>query len=358
MKQTHFYPDYMKDFCCIAAQCPDSCCVGWQIVVDDASAERYADTPGEVGEMLRDVMEIDADGDRVFRLRDDGNCPFFRSDGLCEMHCRLGADALCETCRNFPRIQQNYVLFVEHGLSLSCPEAARLIFSAEHLTFTEVEVDVPDEECAYDVLLMHQLLDARKKLYHLLCNEKQTMGQNLTDCLLYAAQVQDDIDGNGAMEEAVPCLSALECGTPEGFFVPFDEMEVLSEEWRQLLLAAREAPGVCTLEEDVQNTFFSRNMLFDYLYRYFLQAIADGNVLGKVKLMVTAYLMLRRMQQAYVSRSGEMQKEPMQTETIRYAQLFSKEVAHSDINCAILDDAFDFLDSYTLEQFAALLRCW
>ena len=28
-------PDYYKEFSCIAGACPDTCCAGWQIVIDD-----------------------------------------------------------------------------------------------------------------------------------------------------------------------------------------------------------------------------------------------------------------------------------------------------------------------------------
>ena len=35
-------PDYYKEFSCIAADCEDTCCAGWQIVIDEKSKRRYA----------------------------------------------------------------------------------------------------------------------------------------------------------------------------------------------------------------------------------------------------------------------------------------------------------------------------
>ena len=35
------YPDYYKEFTCIAGECPATCCAGWQIVIDDEALERY-----------------------------------------------------------------------------------------------------------------------------------------------------------------------------------------------------------------------------------------------------------------------------------------------------------------------------
>ena len=35
-----YIPDYYKDFQCIADKCKDSCCIGWEIMID-----RMADRP-------------------------------------------------------------------------------------------------------------------------------------------------------------------------------------------------------------------------------------------------------------------------------------------------------------------------
>lgn len=35
-------PDYYKEFSCIATDCEDTCCAGWQIVIDEKSKRRYA----------------------------------------------------------------------------------------------------------------------------------------------------------------------------------------------------------------------------------------------------------------------------------------------------------------------------
>ena len=34
-------PDYYKEFKCVADQCEDTCCAGWQIVIDRRSMIRY-----------------------------------------------------------------------------------------------------------------------------------------------------------------------------------------------------------------------------------------------------------------------------------------------------------------------------
>ena len=40
-------PDYYKDFRCIADKCEDTCCAGWQIVIDKESLQKYKKIRGD-----------------------------------------------------------------------------------------------------------------------------------------------------------------------------------------------------------------------------------------------------------------------------------------------------------------------
>ena len=48
-----FFPSYYKDFKCIADKCRHSCCVGWEIDVDDATMEKYKLIEGNMGDDIR-----------------------------------------------------------------------------------------------------------------------------------------------------------------------------------------------------------------------------------------------------------------------------------------------------------------
>ena len=49
-------PDYYDKFKCIAGECKDTCCAGWQVDVDDASYEYYKTITGDFGDRLHSVM--------------------------------------------------------------------------------------------------------------------------------------------------------------------------------------------------------------------------------------------------------------------------------------------------------------
>ena len=128
-------PAYFDTFRCIASACPDSCCKEWDVQVDEEKAALYRTLSGDLGDRLREVLK-EEDGETVMTII-DGRCPMWRSDGLCRIQAELGEEALCKTCREFPRLTHDYGDFVEYGLELSCPESARIILSAPAQMLTE-----------------------------------------------------------------------------------------------------------------------------------------------------------------------------------------------------------------------------
>ena len=111
-------PDYFDRFHCLAGACPHSCCVGWEVVVDEETARRYAAVPGPLGERLRSELKVDEEGDFCFPLH-GGRCPFLDEENLCEIHRCLGQEATSLTCQEHPRFAEEYGPFREISLSAS-----------------------------------------------------------------------------------------------------------------------------------------------------------------------------------------------------------------------------------------------
>ena len=66
-----------------------------------------------ISDALDDDYEED---DEWYFAITDGRCPMWRQDGLCRIQAALGEQALCKTCREFPRLTHDYGDFVELGL--------------------------------------------------------------------------------------------------------------------------------------------------------------------------------------------------------------------------------------------------
>lgn len=111
-------PSYYKDFQCIADRCQDSCCIGWEIDIDEDTFSYYKSIGGAFGERLRAHMETEECNS--FTLRENGWCPFLNEKKLCDICMELGEEALCEVCTEFPRFTMEYENVREKVLCLSC----------------------------------------------------------------------------------------------------------------------------------------------------------------------------------------------------------------------------------------------
>lgn len=121
-----YFPSYYKDFKCIADRCRHSCCVGWEIDVDDGTVEVYEGLGGELGREIRSHIS-----GGVIAMCSDGRCPFLDSRGLCRIISSLGEEYVSDICREHPRFYHSVGGRIEGGIGISCEEAARIILSSD-----------------------------------------------------------------------------------------------------------------------------------------------------------------------------------------------------------------------------------
>lgn len=324
-------PDYFDRFRCLAGECPDSCCKDWQVQVDEASARRYRALPGALGEELRAALRQE-DGEAYLTVQ-DGRCPMWRRDGLCRIQAELGESALCETCRQFPRLTHDYGDFVELGLELSCPEAARWILDEKSGYVTEKNPGGEDPE--YDREAMAVLKRTRVQALAIL--EEPDISKALALLLLYGCQAQGELDAEeerpfdrGAALETARAMA--QPGEPEAVLEFFLGLEILTDAWRQRLKTPESGDWDCR----------TGNLLRYLVNRYWLQAVSDYDLYGRVKFMVISALVLRIL-------GGDFRET---------AQLFSKEIENDAENLdAILDAVYENPAFTDAKLLGMLLEC-
>ncbi|MBQ6852085.1 MAG: flagellin lysine-N-methylase [Oscillospiraceae bacterium] len=312
------YPAYYRDFHCLASACPDSCCKEWTVDIDPDAAQRYRALSGPLGDRLRQVLE-DTDSGTVMAI-ENGRCPMWRRDGLCQIQAELGHDALCQVCREYPRLRHEYGSFEELGLELSCPEAARLILTSPVLP--PVTETVPDENIpSNDPQALEILLQSRKVLLELLENEQYSLPQILAITLLYSYDVQLALNTK-QLPPLDPAQALASCekyaakADIQALFDYFKTLEILTDEWSSILEAGPQPPRWTSAHRALARYFINR---------YWLQSVWDYEPAIRIKLTAAACLMV-----------SAIKGDPIKT-----AQLFSKEIENDPDNVeAILDDAY------------------
>lgn len=309
------YPNYYKKFQCIAGDCPDTCCAGWEIPVDAASEKRYrtAVKSGAVKnkDFVRKLKKHVRDG-RI--ISEDVTCPFLNRDGLCEMYIELGPDSLCRTCARHPRHLEDYGNLQEMVLLMSCPEVARLILEENDGGFymrqypeRQGNMDGIEEEFLELLLLMRELI------WKIAGDGSMTVNQRMAYALALGHDVQRRIQ-NGRSEEIPAVLERYGCaGAAERFFVNWKEhaqkeslqkkefrkkpsrqsedvlLADLQEEFASLETVWQKWPDLnraCQLKTVSQTEEKWSTVFAYYVYSFFLSALYDGDVLTKIKMAV------------------------------------------------------------------------
>ena len=88
------YPDYYPDFSCIADRCNHSCCIGWEIDIDQDALTRFQSAEGPMGQRLKENISLE--GEPHFILGEDERCPFLNEKGLCDLILYGGEEILCQ----------------------------------------------------------------------------------------------------------------------------------------------------------------------------------------------------------------------------------------------------------------------
>ena len=160
-----YAPAYYKRFACIADRCRHSCCVGWEIDIDDDTMQIYSAMTQEYGNTIRG--SIDTTDTPHFRLATDERCPHLNERGLCKIILSCGEQYLCDICREHPRFYNDSPLGREVGLGMACEEACRLILdSDDYADMTEIEtLDGEVDADSFDAVTH------RDRIYTLLSDE-------------------------------------------------------------------------------------------------------------------------------------------------------------------------------------------
>ena len=361
MKNT--VPSYFKKFRCIADKCPDTCCAGWEIVVDEESLEKYSSLRTEYGKKIRSLLTVDADGDTVYKSS-GGKCPFLLENGLCDMYIAIGHDNLCRTCRMFPRHITDFGSRVETGLSFSCPEAARLITENNApITFETEEIQGNIAPNSIDPNVYFTLIKARNLAIAILQNRKYSIAERLSAFLDFSEKINRYINKKRLFEAAefignysfsVPQCNPRTASAKKAFkkyHSDFISLEKLNPEWTGYadeIFSVYPENIADFLNETRQSEWELEHFAVYLAFRYFMTAVFDCDLLTKAKFTVVSLIAVCRIQ-TYA-------KAFEKSARIEIMQKYSKEVEHSANNLEAMNSFIKKSKYYSSDNLINILE--
>ncbi len=356
-------PDYYKEFQCIAAQCEDTCCAGWQIVIDKSSLKKYRKVKGKFAKRLRRSIHWQKS---IFKQSKDKRCAFLNEQNLCDMYTALGEKSLCKTCRRYPRHMEEFENVREITLSVSCPEVAKiLLHKKEPVSFLSFERDGEEEYEDFDPFLHSELVEAREVMCRILQDRKKDIAvrAGLVLGLAHDMQVRikkrelfscDEVFVKYQKENAAQFVTeklkergrnVKQCYREElQLFQKLYRLELLHEEWA-VHLEETEALLFGSGEEFYRQLhrefadWLRRNMpdwqiwmeqlLVYFVYTYFCGAVYDAKAYTKARMAVNNVFLIYEMLAARWLKNERMLD---MEEVIMLVYRYSREIEHSDTN--------------------------
>ena len=290
-------PDFYGDFKCLADKCRHSCCLGWEIDIDEDSFIKYNKIPGELGQELR--KNISCEGSPHFILAEHERCPFLRADGLCRLICEKGEDILCDICKEHPRFYNFYESRQERGLGLCCEKTVELLTKSESpLKFRIYMDDGQEREDEPELIFRDRVLSAISK-------RELPLYESLESVLNYCKADMREFNFNYWAE----------------LFLSFEQMD---ESWTELLNAAVKIPVKTDVSEFINKPLYERLISY-FIYRHFGNLCCDYEISESLIFCILSGTFIAALDCKFGCNP-------------EHIRLYSSEIEYSDENISLIMD--------------------
>ena len=358
----YIIPYYYKDFRCAADQCTDTCCAGWEIVIDPKTLKKYRRYPGSFGNRLNNSINWEK---HSFLQYEGKRCAFLNEEGLCDICLEAGADMLCKTCRRYPRHYEEFENVREISLSLSCPQAAKLILGTRRpVSFLSEEKDTDIEEYDFfDFFLYTKLQEVRDHFFAVIKNPDDALEIKMALMLAQAHDIQNRINRHELFDVDRLLNTYQQPGFGQkarkkwkkyghrgevryylmhGMMYRLHQLEVLDpcwkkdlRRWEHILYEQMSPKDYMEKKEAFEKAMGDRAYEYDrlleyFLFVYFCGAVYDGDAFDKIKAAAVHTMLIRELGMACWMEKGAFSFD----DQIGIAHRYAREVEHSDINLA------------------------
>ena len=332
-------PHYYRDFKCTADKCSDSCCIGWEIDIDDDTMKKYDAVTGEFKNKI--LSGISTSGTPHFILDKHERCPFLNDSNLCDIYINLGESSLCQICTDHPRYYSWFGEIKEGGVGLCCESAAKLILTDDE-PFSYYDNVIPDESSDdFDTGFFEYLQSVRENIISHLKNRALPLKKRLRDVLIYADAMQKNYDNfdltvydisktvndtvqssAGSTREIVSFLSAR---------LEFMGSEDLFKDLAENFYTITDKADVF-FDKNKKTYGYLENLSVYFIWRHFLKGVFEEEFYSKAAFSVLGTAVCGML---------FMSTDRFDQETaVKMSVYFSKQVEYSEENLDRLYDAF------------------
>lgn len=275
----------------------------------------------------------------------------------------------------------------EIGLSLSCPEAARIILSKSRIVnFKLSEID--EEVSVYNDInpnIYINLMQCRKIIFDLLQDRKIELIDRLILALIFVNEIQEKIDSNDInfiknikdkyinkefIYEKLNSFNKYDNKIEEKYINIHNIINIFKD------LKHLKDNDILGLEnslryfwkdpEDINvyselnlafNTYYKKNeykfeqIVIYYVYRYFMKSVFDYDALAKLKFVLVSFIIIKELS---IIRYLE-NKEFLDEDLVDIVYKYSRDIEHLEENIDILEELFETRDEFSVDNLIICL---
>ena len=320
-------PDFFDKFKCIADKCTDSCCIGWEIDVDEVALEKYNKINTAFGDEIRNTITESEDGSNCFKLAEEERCPFLNENNLCDIIINCGESYLCDICREHPRFYEWFAGVTECGLGLSCEEVCRILLENEEpfaliqeSDGEEIVLESQEDIAESDTYIF--LSAFREKMFEIIFDKEKTLEDKLVNVLSNA--------------EAF-CREKIKIRNYKNSLALYKKTEPIDDSWTAFINALSDScESVLKFEKEFQentNGDMLYSKIFAYIiYRHFIKAVFDESIIERICFAVESVRFIRLCDMKTYSEKGELTLR----DRIENLKNWSKQIEYSEENTDLL----------------------
>jgi lysine-N-methylase len=261
-----------------------------------------------------------------------------REDGLCKIQAALGEEALSSVCGFYPRYVTELGLIREQGLSISCPEVARIVLQRQEPI--RLKTYKTQDPLRYfhdlDPEWLLSVRQGRDRALQILQDRSLPFVHRLEEILRIAVEVEGHLWED---TEETPSADAYRQFRKE-MYALFKGMEHLRSDWTELV-----EEGYKQIElHHIRDEICWEQLLSYYLFKYALRSAMDDNFLACVSMGILSVIFLQELY------------EQGNQEIVYLVQLYAKETEHNDDNLEAILEAMENNPVFSPASFRRVLR--